>query len=219
MNEYVVSAENIGFGYAGRRLFSHLDFSLRDGERCLIAGENGSGKTSLLKILLGLIQAESGSVKVFGNEVGGTAWLKKRSRAAYVNQETVRSDFPVSAGEAVEIGTIPRRIPREARRQEVNGAMELTGCWHLRKRSYGTLSGGEKQRVSLARCLAQKAELLLLDEPTSSLDPDSSKSLIELIESLAVSIVMITHDETLLDRTGWRVLHLKNGLLKSDRNA
>ncbi len=218
-NGFVVAAEGVGCGYAGRPLFASLDFSLVRGERCLVAGENGSGKTTFLKILLGLIRSYSGSVRIFGNEVGSPAWSKERSRSAYVNQEAVKSDFPISAWEAVEIGTIPLGISGEERKRAVRRAMDLTGCGHLAKRSYGTLSGGEKQRVSLARCLAQRAELLLLDEPTASLDPDSAKALVELVESLDVSVVMITHDESLLDRPGWRVLHLRNGSFTEAHHA
>ena len=218
-NGFVVEARAVSWGFAGTPFLKDVDFCLKTGERCLIAGENGSGKTTFLKILLGLLRTETGKVFVFGREVGSPDWLKARSRAAYVNQEAVRSDFPVSAWEAVEIGTIPGIFSGNERKKTVEEAMELTGCRHLAKRSYATLSGGEKQRVSLARCLAQGADLLLLDEPTASLDPDSTKALVELVESLPVSVVMITHDEGLLDREGWRVLHLRNGRFAEGRRV
>jgi zinc transport system ATP-binding protein len=127
-----------------------------------------------------------------------------------VDQEAVRAELPITAWEVVEIGVC--RQPRRNRRATIARAMDLTGCAHLKDRLYASLSGGEKQKVSLSRCLSQQAEILILDEPTSSLDQASRRELMELIERLneqrGITILMASHDLELLKRKNWRIHHL-----------
>ena len=96
--------------------------------------------------------------------------------------------------------------------------MRLSGCLHLQKRSYSELSGGEKQKVSLARCIAQGADVLLLDEPCSSLDPASKTEIMSILERIndesGTTIVMVSHDEDAAERQGWSRKHLENGRIE-----
>jgi ABC-type Mn2+/Zn2+ transport system ATPase subunit len=184
-------------------------------ERLIVRGPNGAGKTTLLKVLLGLVAPNSGRVLVLGEEVGSRPWSRRRHRVGYVNQEAVQVDFPVSGREVVEIGACSLGLPRQEKRGRIERAMEAAGCSHLAGRAYARLSGGEKQRLSLARCLCQEPELILLDEPTSFLDPRARQELMELVSRLnqqrRITVVMVSHDSQLLEAPGWRSEHMEAG--------
>jgi len=191
-----------------------LSFVVKKGSKSVITGQNGAGKTTLLKTILGLIKPFSGSCSVLGHDVGSRPWFAVRKKVAYLNQESIHIEFPISAYEVAEIGVSAHGIRRHDRHEMVHRAMDATGCAHLRSRSYAFLSGGEKQKVSLARCMVQSPEILLLDEPCSSLDPDSKSDILDIIENLnesGATIVMVSHDEANRNRRGWEQLYLESG--------
>jgi ABC-type multidrug transport system ATPase subunit len=198
-----------------RAVLESFDFSVQSGERVIVAGKNGVGKTTLLKTILGLIPHQSGEVKVLGLPVGSRRWLRERRRLGYVHQDGVQVDLPISAYEVSEIGACLHTPNPRKRRALVEEAMRLTGCNQLGGRLYSQLSGGERQKVSLARCLSQHAQVLVLDEPTTSLDPASRRELMELLKRLneeqGITILMATHDPELLNREDWRVHRLEEG--------
>jgi zinc transport system ATP-binding protein len=133
----------------------------------------------------------------------------------YVNQESVQVDFPVSGREVVAIGVCALRLSRALKRKRIEDAMTAVGCGHLSGRMYARLSGGEKQKLSVARCLCQGPELLLLDEPTSSLDPRSRAELVGLLDELnahrGITVVMVSHDAQVLSAAGWEIRHMEAG--------
>ena len=192
-----------------------LNLELPAGEQLLIYGANGVGKTTLLKIILGLEKPLSGIVKVGEWTVGSSEWEQNRMNTAYVHQENIKNTFPVSAAEVVAIGLAGSKISSSEIAYHVEIAMRRTGCFHLFKRSYHSLSGGEKQRVSLARCLCQHARVLLLDEPTSFLDQEGREDLIVLLQELchkeAPTIIMVSHDPVWTERLSWIRKELKEG--------
>ena len=200
---------------AGRRVLGPLDLAVLRGERLLIAGPNGAGKTSLLLALLGLLPPSSGSVRVLGLTVGSAAWRRERRRVGYANQESVQTTLAITAREVVEIGLCALRRGRNESSRRVRRAMERAGCAELAARSFRELSGGEKQRVSLARCLAQDPDLVLLDEPAASLDPGAKEDLLRLLERLnedsGLTVLMATHETTHLSESSWPVLRLSDG--------
>lgn len=184
------------------------DFNLRVGlgEKLLITGANGAGKTSLLKTILGTVTPDAGRI------VFSTAHTRA-GRIGYVNQESVPVSFPVSAREVVAIGVAAVHASREERQTRIREAMQATGSEALSRRMYATLSGGEKQRIAIARCLAQQAQLLLLDEPTASLDADGKRDIVALLEYLAdeqgITVILVTHEFDSMDRSGWRHVALE----------
>jgi ABC-type Mn2+/Zn2+ transport system ATPase subunit len=208
--------ENLHVTRDGTRVLRGLSLAVACAERLIIAGSNGSGKTTLLKALLGLIPKTAGRVSVLGGEVGSREWLRDRRRVGYVNQESVHVDFPISGREVVEIGTCSLPLGGAERRKRIEDAMTTVGCAHLAAKMYARLSGGEKQKLSLARCLCQDPQLLLLDEPTSSLDPQSRGELMELLKSLnetrGLTVLMVSHDLQALTETGWRIERLEAGV-------
>ncbi|MCK9171581.1 MAG: DUF1893 domain-containing protein [Treponema sp.] len=180
-----------------------LSFALPAGGSLLVIGENGTGKTTLLRFLTGNLQPEHGHIRIDGKNPRA---LTPRT-VCYVPQQQDSALFPLSVEEVVGLGI---RQGTHGVRELVLHAMQRTGCTALRGRSYTSLSGGEKQRVSIARCIAQEAKVLLLDEPTSALDDGSRSMVADILRSLSVreipTIITVTHDMELVKQLGWHAL-------------
>jgi zinc transport system ATP-binding protein len=212
-----VVIEKLDIDLHRENIIHDLDMEVKRGDGLIICGENGVGKTTLLKAMLGLQPISAGTIKIADLQVGGHVWKKNRHITGYVNQERVKGIFPVSAAEVVEIGLSGRKLSKNIIKERVEAAMKRTGCLGLADRSYHKLSGGEKQRVSLARCLCQQARVLLFDEPTTFLDPKSREELYELLielwENEAPTIIVVSHDDNWINRFEWEVKELKGGKL------
>jgi len=215
MAEPCIRIDGLCLDREGTRILRDVSLQVACGERLIVAGPNGAGKTTLLKAVLGMVKAAAGRILVLGQEVGSREWVRGRRRVGYVNQESVQVDFPISAREVVEIGTATLGLRRADRRRRIEQAMAAVGCSDLRGRMYARLSGGEKQKLSLARCLCQDPQLLLLDEPTSSLDPRSRAELMELLRALneerGITMVMVSHDAQVLSEPAWKIRHMEAG--------
>jgi len=212
-----ITIENLCVSVTSGMTLKNLNLNMQSGEQLVIYGSNGAGKTTLLKSILGLIKPSSGVIKIGDYQVGSPEWKHHRSDVAYVHQENVKSAFPISASEVVSIGLAGSKLSTAEVAYKVELAMRRTGCFNLHKRSYHSLSGGEKQRVSLARCLCQDAKVLLLDEPTSFLDNDGREELLALLHELCSketpTIVIVSHDPLWTERLGWDMRELKGGRL------
>lgn len=212
-----VRMEDVTVAVDSRTVLRELNLTLFAGEQLVIHGANGAGKTTLLKCLLGLVTPASGVVQIGDFRVRTKEWMRNRVHTAYVNQENIKNTFPVSAGEVVSIGLAGSKMSASEVRYHVEIAMRRTGCFSLLKRSYHALSGGEKQRVSLARCLCQHAKVLLFDEPTSFLDREGKDDLTVLLRELcykeAPTILMVSHDMAWIEQLAWNVRELKGGRL------
>ena len=149
--------------------------------------------------------------------MGSKEWRKNRDVVAYVHQEDSKSGMPITAGEVVAMGLAGKKNLKKEREHRVEIAMKRMNCFPLIKKNYNTLSGGEKQKVSIARCLCQEARILLLDEPTTFLDPETKKELTAIIADLlngeAPTIVIVSHDEQWINEIPFKVFELKNGRL------
>jgi zinc transport system ATP-binding protein len=205
---------NLKAGYDGKTVLDGLELNMKAGELLVVTGDNGAGKSTLMKSIVGILPVQGGEIRLGEagrNGNGGSSGI------AYVNQAPRDSNFPVSAREIVEIGCVGRKLSSSARKHEVEIAMRRTGCFALGDRNFHTLSGGEKQRVSLARCLCQKAGLILLDEPTSFLDADSKDEFLDLLDMIAKNhlptMILVSHDHEWIARLGWPVRELKEGRL------
>jgi len=201
---------------AGTLIVDHLNLDLGRGEQLIVHGANGTGKTTLLRAILGLTPFE-GSIRIGDFVVGGADWKKQRSSIAYVHQESMKSNFPISAGEVVQIGLGTSRMSGTETEYRVELAMRRTGCFHLFRQAYSTLSGGEKQRISLARCLCQNAGVFLLDEPTSFLDQQGKEDLLILLDELsrneAPTMILVSHELQWIEQLNWTSRELKGGIL------
>lgn len=204
-----VEVQNLLFSYPGQNpLIQEISFSLPEGGRLIIQGDNGRGKTTLLNLLMGKLKASEGSILIDGKD---PSQLPPRT-IGYIKQQQTQQQFPVSAREVVSMAVDPKKEKTE-QMWEVDTALRRTGVAHLSSRNFFTLSGGERQKVSLARSLCQKARLLLLDEPTSFLDAKSRNTLLEVLHSLTLeempTIIIVTHDKDLEADLSWPILHLE----------
>ena len=190
--------DNVTAGYGEKIVIKDFSLTVNKGDHILLLGPIGSGKTTLFRLILGIIPPMKGKVEYpMGRSV------------SYARQDPPSSPFPISVEEVVEMGLWKSGRERE---KTINEALEMTDALHLKKRLFHSLSGGERQRVSLSRCLAQNSPLILLDEPSSFLDRESRDSFISLMEKVATperAIIAITHDSTVIDRLGWKEVALE----------
>ncbi len=205
-----VSIQNLSYKYGK---INGLNLEIHAGGRLMILGENGTGKTTLLRLLCRIYKPDSGSILIDGKPVDK---LPKYT-IGYIPQLSELQEeqsFDLTAEEVVGLGINGKteKSGGKSRRDLVEQAMRRTGCAHLAGRKFSVLSGGEKQKVSLARCLAQKARLLLLDEPTANLDKDNRRMVVDILTSLSISeiptIIMVTHDKELTSLKKWEVLNI-----------
>lgn len=212
-----LSIQSLKVELDGRTILENLDLEVGRGEQLVVEGDNGSGKTTLLRSILGLEKLSAGTIKIGEEQVGTASWSRNRFQTGYLHQETIKNNFPISAAEVVAIGVSGTRIPDGEREYRIELSMRKTGCYHLRNQLYHQLSGGEKQRVSLARCLCQDAKLLLLDEPTSFLDDKGKEELGTLLYDLsrneAPTMLLVSHDSAWTDKLNWSRKVLKKGRL------
>jgi zinc transport system ATP-binding protein len=181
---------------AGVTVLEDVNLRVERGDYLAILGPNGSGKTTLLRTLLGLHTPTRGTLRV----LGGTS-VAARGRVGYVPQRAAFDlDFPIQAGEVVLMGRLARkrwfRSYDDEDRRASQAALERVDADHLSHRAIGELSGGELQRVLIARALAAEPEILLLDEPTASLDERIGRGVWEILEELSqrMTIVLVSHD-------------------------
>jgi iron complex transport system ATP-binding protein len=193
-----------------------IDFELAPQEVLAIVGPNGAGKSSLLRCLYRVNRPWRGSIQVYGEDVWRMPPREAARRIAAVPQD-VPGDFPFRVRDVVMMGRTARRRARAAwnpeDRAKVGAAMERLDLGHLAERLFTTLSGGEKQRVLIARALAQESGLIILDEPTNHLDIRHQLEILRLLRDLGLSVVTTLHDLNLAAAFADRVLLLDKGRL------
>ena len=192
----IVNLKNIRAGYNGTPAIEDIDFSISQGDFLAIIGPNGGGKTTLLKVILGLIKPSKGSALILGKTP-----VESRGKIGYVPQHNLFDrDFPISVWETVlmgrysKAGLFRRYSPKD--KEMAIDALKTVGMLKNKARQLGILSGGEQQRVFIARALVSEPSLLLLDEPTASVDPAMQSEFYELMDSLKkeMAIVLVSHD-------------------------
>lgn len=191
----IIDIENLNFAYQDQLVLEDVCLKISK-DFVGIIGPNGGGKTTLLKLIMGFLKPTSGSISVFGKPPS-----EARQRIAYVPQ-TVRFDkqFPISVMEVVLMGRLSNLSwygrYEESDKQIAKEMLEMVGLWDLHNRAFGTLSGGQAQRTLIARALVSKPQLLLLDEPTASVDSQAQTEIYELLDKLRqeMAILMVTHD-------------------------
>lgn len=193
----ILKIEDMWAGYDGDPVLEDIQFEMFDGDYVGIIGPNGGGKTTLIKVILGLLPVMRGSVKVLGQSPE-----QARDRLGYVPQVSrTDRDFPISVWDVVRMGRekagffAKRRLSANDR-QAIEQALDQADVLDLARRSFNELSGGQRQRVLIARALATNPEILVLDEPTANVDGQSTARLYDLLAELnqSLSILLISHD-------------------------
>ena len=190
----LIRLNNATVSYEGDLAAENVSFSVEKGDYLVILGETGSGKSTVMKAMLGLVKLKSG-------EVIHSDGLKKNGVGYLPQQTRIQRDFPASVEEVVQSGVVNRLgrrlFPGREEKQRARQQMERLEIWEMRKKPYRALSGGQQQRVLLARALCATDSLLLLDEPVTGLDPETTAEMYEIIRNInrqGVAIVTVSHD-------------------------
>ena len=207
----VIKLENIAYSYPGGvNVFEKLNFSLKKGERIGIVGANGSGKTTLFSLIMGLSFPQKGVVSLFERPcLDEKDFVRSRRKMGYLFQDPDDQLFMPTVFDDVAFG--PLNFHLEDVENRVQNALHRVGLAGFEKRSSSHLSFGEKKRVAMATVLSMDPELLILDEPTSSLDPGGRRELIKMLEELALPKIIATHDLKLAARISDHVLLFHKG--------
>ncbi len=215
----VIDFERVSFAYQHENVLEAVDLKIAAGDFVAVIGPNGGGKTTLIKLIAGLLEPAQGAVRVFGQSP-----RKVMNRIGYVPQNAdINLHFPILARDVVLMGRLrpgpkwPR--PSRADRRIVLDVMAQMGVAELAGRRIGDLSGGQRQRVFIARALATQPEIILLDEPTSGIDAQGQVDLYCLLEQLNadITIIMASHDMMVLSSHVKSVVCVNRSLHYHDR--
>ena len=193
-----------------------VDLCIQPGEAVAVVGANGAGKSTLLQHLNGLLMPTAGLVHVGGRPVTRATLAQTRSAVGYVFQDADDQLFMPTVRDDVAFGSINQGLPAQQVEARVRAALEAVGATHLAARAPYRLSGGEKRAVAIASVLAMDPAILVLDEPSSALDPAGRRRLIDLLRSLPQTRVIATHDLDLVLEVCQRVVVLHEGQVQAD---
>ena len=215
---HIIDTRSISMNFRNKSILSDVTFKVSAGEFFVIIGPNGAGKTSLLKVLSGLQKAQQGSVTIKGANINKYS-RRNLSRILAIVPQQIEVGFPFTVSETVIMGRTPHLgiLGMESKNDFhiAKEAMKFTEVNHLAERKLFQLSGGELQRVIIARAICQQPEIILLDEPTTALDPAHQLKIMDLMERFRkqynTTIIMVSHDLNLASMYGDRLLLLKEG--------
>ena len=215
-----IEIKNLKFGYNENLILKGVNLDLDQGDFAVISGENGSGKSTLIKLILGELKKDHGSIKLFGIDMED---FKNFDKIGYVPQvnEAIKIAFPVSAREYVGLNlykefSIFNTITKKSK-SKIENTFSTLKIKDLIDRPVNTLSGGQAQRVMIARAMVNNPDILILDEPTVGIDQKSKEDFLNLLVHLnrhhKISILMITHEMDILGDYVDKVFKLKDGLI------
>lgn len=215
-----IEIKNLKFGYNENLILKGVNLDLDQGDFAVISGENGSGKSTLIKLILGELKKDHGSIKLFGIDMED---FKNFDKIGYVPQvnEAIKVAFPVSAREYVGLNlykefSILNTITKKSK-SKIENTFSTLKIKDLIDRPVNTLSGGQAQRVMIARAMVNNPDILILDEPTVGIDQKSKEDFLDLIVHLnthhGISILMITHEMEILGDYVDKVFKLKEGVI------
>jgi zinc transport system ATP-binding protein len=217
-----IEGKNISVNYGKIQALKKLNFVIQEGDYIGIIGPNGGGKSTMMKTILGLLKPNDGEISYCG-----TSLKKSNIRMGYVPQiSDINRQFPISVEEVVLTGRMEKRIIpmfkySEEDYQKVNEVLDTVGLSDLRNRQINELSGGEFQKMIIARALTMKPDILFLDEPTAMVDVMSQRQIFNLIKRLSddITIVLITHHVQMISKHVKKLIYLdRNIIAEGDPN-
>jgi ABC-type cobalamin/Fe3+-siderophores transport system ATPase subunit len=214
----LLDVEGVSFAYGNRSVLNSISFHAEEGEFVALLGTNGSGKSTLLDIISGFRAPDNGSILIGSRPQKDWTRRELAQQVSHLPQ-AVHADLPFTAEQLVAMGRYPHTdswFESDEDHAYIRAAMERTTSWHHRHRSFHSLSGGERQRVLVAACLAQNAEVLLLDEPSTFLDIEQQLHCFSVLRDEAAAgklCIAATHDLNLALTYCTRLLVLANGVI------
>lgn len=213
----ILDLKNISLKYTNNFVLKNINFYVKQGDFIALIGPNGGGKTTLAKILLGLLKPTSGTV-LYPN----VTLFNKNSLIGYSAQDSnINNDFPIQALDVVLMGFLKQKIfgykITKNDKIEAQKIMESLNIWHLKNHKISTLSGGQRQRVMIARALCGNPKLLIFDEPTANIDIPTQKEIYQNLKQINTNhtIILISHDIAVLEYAS-KVLFVNCEILKRD---
>jgi zinc transport system ATP-binding protein len=216
----VLSVKNLSFSYGAMEAISNISFNVNKGDFVALVGPNGAGKSTLVKVILGLESGYSGEIKLFNFESNNFfAWEKIGYLPQRVN--VFNPLFPATVGEVVGLGLLagkkyPKKFSKDDK-EKVNDTLAFLNIADLVNRPIVELSGGQQQRVFLARALVSNPELLIMDEPSTALDPETRDNFFKFIKKInqerSATVIMITHDAAQVGEYADKLLYLDKSLI------
>ena len=215
----MIELEHVSFGYErDRKVIDDLSFTIADGEAVGLIGANGAGKSTVMKLLLGLLQGE-GNIRVDGLPVCRENLAKIRRKLGFVLQNSDNQMFMPTVYEDMIFGPLNYMVSREDAEKRVDAVLKQLGLEQLKHRHNHKISGGEKRMAAIATILAMEPEAILMDEPTSALDPYNRRIVINTIRSLPQTKLITSHDLDMILDTCDRVILLSGGKIAADGPA
>lgn len=215
----IIEAKNLSVYYGQTEALKNVSFAIEKGDFIGIAGPNGGGKTTLIKAILGLIPISSGSIDILGNTLDK---FNNWDKIGYLPQKssTINALFPATVNEIVILGLLSqKKLPKRITKNDqirVNQILEELGISDLKNKMLSELSGGQQQKVLLARALVSSPEILIFDEPSTALDPNSRESFFKLVQKLnkenGIAIILITHDTGYIGSYANKLMYLDHEL-------
>jgi len=209
----IIKSENLTFHYNGMEVLHDISFTVKKGDYVGIVGPNGSGKSTLIKNILGILQPQRGRVILFGQTCASFCQWDK---IGYLPQRlnSLNTYFPCTVQEIVQLG-----VRRKKDSQNLKRILRMMGVEHLSTRLIGELSSGQQQRIMLARALVGNPELLIFDEPTAALDPETREIFYTITQELNrnqnTTIILITHDTGVIGKYARHLLYLDKKIIFS----
>ncbi len=197
----ILKVKNLDFNYSDKQIIKNLSFSVEKGDFLCIVGTNGTGKSTLIKLILNLLKPDSGEILLYGKDSKN---FKQFDKIAYVSQKATNFNaaFPATVEEVVSAGLYSKnglfKFKKSTDKQQIKKALDTVGMYDFSKKLIGNLSGGQQQRVFIAKALVSSPEIIFLDEPTVGIDMKAVDSICCLLGDLnkkhKITIIMVTHD-------------------------
>ncbi len=215
----MIAFENVGFAYEkGKPVLEDLSFRIEKGEAVGLIGANGAGKSTLMKLLLGLLSGE-GRITVDGAEVNKANLAEVRRKVGFVLQNSDNQMFMPTVCEDMMFGPLNYGLSREEAERRVDAVLAQLGIEELKHRHNHRISGGEKRMAAIATVLAMEPEVILMDEPSATLDPYNRRAVIRAIGGLSQTRLIASHDLDMILETCSRVILLSGGRIAADGPA
>ncbi|WP_027363088.1 energy-coupling factor ABC transporter ATP-binding protein [Desulfospira joergensenii] len=214
----LIRLNNISFSYPGRGMvLDHINLEINRGERIGLVGPNGSGKTTLFHIIMGLLKPTSGSIKIFGKEMKTDKDFKETyKKVGLLFQDADDQLFCPTVMEDVAFGPLNLGRSKDEAKAIARKTLAKLGIADFESRITHRLSGGEKRLVALATVLSMEPEVLLLDEPSTGLDENTKKTLIDVLNRLELSYILISHEIEFMSKITDAMYMMENGKIRTD---